>query len=144
MTKVCQQIAALPYILEDDRPTILLITSRRSQSWIIPKGWPMEGLDDHELAALEAFEEAGLGGQPGKQPVGCFDEIKRHPNQNEVEHRNIAVFPFLVQYHHIDWPEKGQRKHTWLDRDAAANLVANDKLAAILSTFDPCNENSIT
>jgi 8-oxo-dGTP pyrophosphatase MutT (NUDIX family) len=137
MIKVCQQIAALPYILVNDRPKILLITSRRSECWIIPKGWPKDGMDDHQLAALEAFEEAGLGGQPGKEPIGYFDEIKQHPTQNEIEHRRIRVFPFLVQYHHIEWPEKGQRKHTWLEQDAAANLVENENLAAILSAFDP-------
>jgi len=34
---------------------ILLITTRRSRKWSIPKGWPMEGKTDPEAAAREAY-----------------------------------------------------------------------------------------
>ena len=139
MIKVCQQIAALPFIIEHDFPLFLLVTRRRSQSWIIPKGWPKEGMEDHELAALEAFEEAGLGGEPATESIGYYDETKERSGFEAVEHGRIQVFPFHVQYHYIDWPEKGQRKHTWLGPEAAAKLVENKSLAAIISAFQPAH-----
>ena len=131
------QIGALPYILDRDGPKFLLITSRRSQRWIIPKGSPKEGMVDHELAELEAFEEAGIGGEIGTTALGHYTDIRKYADDGEFERLKIRVFPFLVAYQYIDWPERGQRKHTWLGTRQAASLVENGELATIISEFDP-------
>ena len=47
---------------------ILLITSRGTRRWVIPKGWPMRGLKPQEAAAVEAAEEAGIVGEVEDQP----------------------------------------------------------------------------
>ena len=58
-----RQYAALPFIYLDEQVEVCLITSRTTGRWIIPKGWPQDGLAPHELAAVEAYEEAGLKGE---------------------------------------------------------------------------------
>ncbi len=67
------QYAALPYRIT--KPGVLefmLITSRGTGRWIIPKGWPMKGRKPPKAAAREAFEEAGLRGEIGGKAVGSF------------------------------------------------------------------------
>ena len=135
--EIQKQLGALPFMHVEGALKFLLITSRTSKNWIIPKGWPKEGMTDSELAALEAYEEAGLGGQVGSEPIGHYDDIREFPNQVGLQHRRIIVFPFLVTHHHLDWPEKGQRKHTWLGTRQAISLVTNPELAAIMAEFDP-------
>lgn len=55
-----QQYGALCFRFgEDGAVEILLITSRDSGRWIIPKGWPMKKKEPHEAAAVEAWQEAG-------------------------------------------------------------------------------------
>ena len=57
------QYAALPYRFEGRQVRILLITSRQTRRWVIPKGWPMSGLKPQDVAATEAGEEAGVVGE---------------------------------------------------------------------------------
>ncbi|HPU15489.1 MAG TPA: DUF47 domain-containing protein, partial [Polymorphobacter sp.] len=57
------QIAALPYRRDADGDMrLLLITSRETRRWVLPKGNPIDGLDPHLAAAAEAYEEAGVTG----------------------------------------------------------------------------------
>ena len=72
------QFAALPFRVADDGLRVMLLTSRETQRWVIPKGWPMRGRKPREAAAQEAFEEAGiLGTIVGKRPVGSCHYSKR-------------------------------------------------------------------
>ena len=58
-----RQVAALPYRPDPDgNIRVMLITSRETQRWVIPKGNLIKGLRAHEAAAQEAFEEAGVEG----------------------------------------------------------------------------------
>ena len=60
------------------RPEVLLLTSRETKRWIIPKGWPIRGLKPREVAARDAYEEAGLRGTiSGKHPIGAYHYEKR-------------------------------------------------------------------
>ncbi len=135
-TEIQKQLGALPFTHVEGTVKFMLITSRTSKNWIIPKGWPKEEITDHDLTALEAYEEAGLGGQIEPKPIGHFNDIRKFANHDEVQHRRIIVYPLLVKYHHIDWPEKGQRKLAWLDTRQAVSLVTNSELASIISGFD--------
>jgi len=89
------QYAALPWRTAGRQVQILLITSRRTRRWVIPKGWPMRGLKPQHAAAIEASEEAGLVGQIDERPFGAYHyakELKRGPPV-DVE---VHVFPFRV------------------------------------------------
>lgn len=131
-----QQFAALPYVTKGDRVEVCLITSRASGRWIIPKGWPQKGLAPHELAALEAFEEAGLIGRIGKRPIGRFCYVKRMGDGSGIK-CEVGVYPLLVESQAADWPEKRQRKVTWVKQEKAAKYVAEDKLLEIILGFGP-------
>src|SRR6476469_8882923 len=75
------QYAALPYRLSGkSRTEVMLVTSRETRRWIIPKGWPQKGKAPHDSAAREAFEEAGVVGAVGKRAVGSFPYQKRLKN----------------------------------------------------------------
>ena len=93
---------------------MLLITSRETRRWVIPKGWAEKGVAPHEQAAREAFEEAGLQGEIGVKPIGSYRYLKRLQGGQTVPCR-VDVFPLTVDHRLDDWPEKGQREATWLD-----------------------------
>ena len=69
MNPPLKQIAALPVVETADGPLVLLITTRARGRWTIPRGWPKPGVPDAQLAAREAFEEAGVEGEIGADPV---------------------------------------------------------------------------
>jgi hypothetical protein len=65
------QYAALPYRISSAFGTeVLLVTSRETKRWIIPKGWPKKRKDPWESGAREAAEEAGVIGKIGREPIG--------------------------------------------------------------------------
>ena len=66
------QYGALPYRFTPDAALDLLVTTRQSRQWIIPKGWPIKGLRPAKSAAREAFEEAGVRGRVGGKSIGFF------------------------------------------------------------------------
>jgi hypothetical protein len=72
-----QQVAALCWRKRKDGVEVMLVTSRETRRWVIPKGWPMEGLTDYNAARREALEEAGVEGHMKREPVGQFFYEKR-------------------------------------------------------------------
>jgi ADP-ribose pyrophosphatase YjhB (NUDIX family) len=67
------QYGALPYRFTVDAALeILLVTTRQTKRWIVPKGWPIKGLKPAKSAAREAFEEAGVWGRVGARAIGHF------------------------------------------------------------------------
>jgi 8-oxo-dGTP pyrophosphatase MutT (NUDIX family) len=81
-SRVTTQFAALPWrISERGTREVMLLTSRETHRWVIPKGWPMKKRKPAEAASQEAYEEAGLVGRiVGKRPVGSFHYAKRLGN----------------------------------------------------------------
>src|SRR5262245_32596723 len=70
--------AALPFRLRSDGAIeVMLITSRDTGRWLIPKGWPAAGLSPQDSAAIEAREESGLVGRIGDHAIGCYQYDKR-------------------------------------------------------------------
>ena len=97
---------ALPYrVSSRERAEFMLVTSRETRRWIIPKGWPKRGKSPHRSAAREAFEEAGIVGAVGRQTVGSFSYEKRLKNGRSVE-CEVRVFPLQVKRQSKAWPEK--------------------------------------
>jgi 8-oxo-dGTP pyrophosphatase MutT (NUDIX family) len=126
------QFAALPYRIGDDgAPQIMLITSRETSRWVIPKGWPMKGVQPSRVAEREAYEEAGLVGHiVGGKPIGSYRYVKQLPDAKQ----RCQVWVFLLQVEHQlgDWPEKAQRETRWFDSTQAASLVAESGLGEIM------------
>src|SRR5262249_16821938 len=104
-----------------DRAEFMLVTSRETRRWIIPKGWPKRGKSPHRSAAREAFEEAGVLGAVGRRPVGSFSYAKRLKNGRSVE-CEVRVFPLEVKRQRMEWPEKQGGQVKWLSgREGADN-----------------------
>jgi len=128
-----RQIAALPVRrLADGSSRVLLVTSRETRRWIIPKGWPIKGMKDHRAAALEALEEAGVAGRVSRQPVGSYRYWKRLSGCDAL--CEVAVHLLEVDEELDEWREKGQRQLVWLrPREAAARVAEADLRLLILA-----------
>lgn len=131
-----RQCAALPIRERDGQVHVLLITTRGRGRWVIPKGWAEKGVAAHDLAAREAFEEAGLLGRAGEQPLGVYWYRKRLPDGRRTT-CEVAVFALAVDARAEDWPERGQRRKRWVPPAKAAELVSERGLAELLLTLDP-------
>ena len=130
------QFAALCYRMRKGKPEILLVTSRRTQRWIIPKGWPMDGLRPAQSAAVEALEEAGVEGKVYNASLGVFSYTKLHVSGRALP-CVAMVYPLKVKKIHDSYREVKQRKRSWYGRAEAARKVSNPELAHIIRTFDP-------
>jgi 8-oxo-dGTP pyrophosphatase MutT (NUDIX family) len=109
----------------------MLVTSRETRRWIIPKGWPKKGKSPHRSAAREAFEEAGVIGAVGRRSVGSFSYEKQLKNGGFVE-CEVRVFPLEVKRQNKQWPEKQERKVKWLSASEAARKVKEPMLSEII------------
>jgi 8-oxo-dGTP pyrophosphatase MutT (NUDIX family) len=124
-----RQIAALPIsVTPERRGEIFLVTSRGSRRWIIPKGNPIRGLSPEEVAAQEAFEEAGLIGRVLPGCIGTFEFQRRKAGETCL----IDVYMLLVEKHLHRWDEKRQRSVLRCDVATALSLVTSESLAALI------------
>jgi 8-oxo-dGTP pyrophosphatase MutT (NUDIX family) len=128
-----RQYAALPFRYLRDLE-ILLISSRETHRWVIPKGWPMMGRKPHAAAAREARQEAGLVGLIGKRSVGSYQYIKRLNNGAPLL-CTVEVFPMMVERQRARWPEQNQRVVRWFPADEAAAAVDEPELQALIAEF---------
>jgi len=130
------QFAALCYRLRKGKPEILLVTSRRTRRWIIPKGWPQDGMHPAQSAAVEALEEAGVEGKLLHECLGIYTYGKQD-NSGQVLPCVAMVYPLKVKKIHSRYREVKQRKRKWFKRAEAARRVHEPELAQIIRTFDP-------
>ena len=126
------QFAALPYRRRPDATIeIMLITSRDTGRWLIPKGWPKPGLAPTEAAAREAYEEGGLIGRIGDRSIGFYGYEKRMPDGSAM-HCVVEVFAFEVKQQATSWPERNERATRWFVPREAADAVNEPELREII------------
>ncbi len=129
------QHGALPYrIGPDGAVQILLVTSRQTRRWIIPKGWPIKGLKPSKSAAREAFEEAGVRGAVGSKAIGSFVYDKGLEDGVSVS-CEVGVFPLKVERQHKTWPEAHQRETRWVGPEEALDLLDDRGLRDVVAAF---------
>jgi 8-oxo-dGTP pyrophosphatase MutT (NUDIX family) len=126
-----KQYAALPLSKHEGRTMVMLITSRETRRWVLPKGNPEKGLAPHVVAAKEAYEEAGLVGAVMREAIGTYRYQKRLSGTKVVP-CEVKVFPFAVEQQLDDWPEREQRDTRWFTPVEAARLVEESSLAELL------------
>lgn len=137
--KPSRQFAALPYTIgADGEARVLLITSRGTGRWVLPKGWPAASdATNAETARREAFEEAGVQGDVvGLKELGAYHYEQMRKDGVVVTCR-VGVFALRVSGLAKTWPEKGLRVLRWCAPRQAARLVQEPALAALLSSFKP-------
>ena len=125
------QYGALPFVIKDGQPLVLLVTSRETRRWVIPKGWPEKNLAPHAVAAREAYEEAGLVGKARKRPLATFRYEKRLKSGETVQCA-VKTYLFDVTTELDEWPEKAERERRWMGPAEAALLVTEIGLIQIL------------
>ena len=130
-----RQVAALPWRLTEDGRQILMITSRETRRWVIPKGGRMVGKTDPEAAAQEAMEEAGVRGEMDPTSIGVFRYAKGLKDGG-VRQCVVSVYPLEVLVQLGAWPEAHQRERRWMSLSEAADLVHEPDLAALIRDFD--------
>jgi 8-oxo-dGTP pyrophosphatase MutT (NUDIX family) len=127
-----RQVGALPYkVGDEDGVKVMLVTSRETKRWIIPKGWPMKDRKPHMAAKREAFEEAGVVGRIAKRPIGAYSYNKRLKTDATVSCK-VEVFPLKVRKEHEEWPERGEREGRWFSPDEAAGFVEEEELRELI------------
>jgi len=129
-----RQVAALPWRIVEGRRQVLMITSRETRRWVIPKGGRMAGKTDPEAAAIEAMEEAGVKGDIVQAPIGVFRYGKRLKS-GEARLCVVAVYPMKVLIQLGAWPEAAERDRRWMSLDEAASLVHEPDLAQMILDF---------
>ncbi len=128
---VRRQVAALPLRLAKNGDIeIMLVTSRETGRWIIPKGWTSKRLKDCKAAAREAREEAGVKGKIFRDAIGTYRYIKREIGNGALI--EVRVFLLKVSKRCKRWPEKRERRRAWFDIEHAANKVSDPELSTII------------
>lgn len=131
------QVAALCWRRSSKKSLrILLITSRDTGRWVIPKGWPMRQRTPPQAAEREAWEEAGVQGKVSDKCIGTYTYAK-HLGPGKSIPCLVKVYPLRVKALLKKYPETGQRKARWFSRKKAAKRVHEDDLAWMLRDFDP-------
>ena len=118
MSKRYKQYGVLPYYKKSGKIIIVLITSRISNKWIVPKGNQMPHKTKRESALQEAYEEAGLIGLLDKK-LKFRISIMSHGKKTD-----LTLYPMRINRPMIKkWPEKHQRKRKEVTCEQAQSLV---------------------
>lgn len=130
-----QQVAALCYRGDGADKEVLLISSRDTGRWIIPKGWPIRGKNGPQSAMQEAWEEAGVRkGTTDADVIGTYTYDKRQSTGWSIPVETM-VYPVAVETIEDEFPEVAQRKRQWVSPDDAADLVQEPELQSILRSI---------
>ncbi len=123
-----KQSAVIPYRVKSGAVEIMLITSRRSKRWVIPKGVKEPGLSAAESARKEALEEAGIEGRIEAETLGRYEYAKWGGVCT------VEVFVMQVETEHQRWPEQHRRRE-WLSAEQAAQRVREPALSAMIRSL---------
>jgi 8-oxo-dGTP pyrophosphatase MutT (NUDIX family) len=132
--KVIRQVAVLPYRERNGGLEILLLTSRQTRRFVIPKGWPMKGKSDWEAAAIEAKQEAGLIGEVDHQPHGSYAYWKRL--KTVFVPITVTVYGLRVTEELQQFREQDERERAWLSPRQAKMLVDEPHLITLIEAFE--------
>ena len=133
-----RQVAALPLRLaKNGAIEILLVTSRDTGRWIIPKGWTSKRIKDCKAAAREAREEAGVKGKIIRDAIGTYRYFKRELGSGALV--EVRVFLLKVSKRCKRWPEKRERRRAWFDIEDAATRVSDPELSTLIGMLQAGN-----
>ncbi|MCZ8547143.1 NUDIX hydrolase [Mesorhizobium qingshengii] len=129
-----RQVAAIPFRLNAGGDIeVMLVTSRTTRRFIVPKGWPMKGKSGRKAATIEAQEEAGVLGKTLKEPAGTYSYWKRLANR--FVRVDVIVYLLKVTEELADWQEAKRRHRAWLTPADAAMLIDEPDLSTLMKTL---------
>lgn len=126
-----RQCAALPLSRDGGELRVMLVTSRETRRWVLPKGWVEKRHSPSAQAAREAYEEAGIRGRIAPVAFGHYTYRKRLPNGSSVP-CEVAVYPLEVEQLLDRWPEAAERERRWFTPEEAAEAVQEGDLGTLL------------
>ncbi|PZM08961.1 NUDIX hydrolase [Rhizobium tubonense] len=130
-----EQFGAICFrIGSDGCAEVLLVTTRETRRWTIPKGWPIKGLKAHEVAEREAWEEAGVKGKVKKKPAGYYTYLKTLDGGNRVP-AMVEVHLLAVDTVFDKFPEYKERTIEWMSPFEAASRVDEPELKGLLGAL---------
>jgi 8-oxo-dGTP pyrophosphatase MutT (NUDIX family) len=136
-----RQVAAIPFrIGETGEIEVMLVTSRETKRFIVPKGWPMKGKSGRKAATIEAMEEAGVIGKTLKAPAGSYSYWKRMPVG--FVHVYVTVYLLEVSEELQKWKETEKRQRAWLSPAQASALIDEPELSTLMKTLKVPEERS--
>ena len=126
------QVAAIPMQwTRDGKLRILMVTSRDTGRWVLPKGWTMDDKKPWRAAEIEALEEAGVTGYISREAIGDYAYDKRLADGSTIP-CTVRVYPMIVEKVKRDWKERKQRKRHWFSPEGAAEVVLEPGLTSLL------------
>jgi 8-oxo-dGTP pyrophosphatase MutT (NUDIX family) len=128
-SKVLKQSGVVPYRINNGTTEVLLITSRNSHNWVIPKGGIVNQMSPHDSAAKEAWEEAGVLGQVNPAKLGSY----KYRKNGKIY--CVQMYSLPVEVVSENFPEAGQRIRQWVDINQAVRQVKQPSLKRILEQF---------
>lgn len=136
------QVAAIPFrIVAGGEVEVMLVTSRGTRRFIVPKGWPMKGKSARQAALIEAREEAGVVGKALKTPAGSYCYWKRL--STSFVHVEVTAYLIEVTDEIEDWQESGARQRAWLRPADAALLIDEPELSTLIRKLDLSDMTSV-
>lgn len=130
--QILHQAGVIAYRILDAKVQVLLMTSRDTGRWIIPKGNIDGGVTPSEAAEKEAYEEAGVKGTiAGSIPLGIYTYSKKR-RSGDTQAAAVEVYLLRVEKRFKKWPEKGERKLSWLSTKEAVGLVEEPGVIPLL------------
>ena len=123
--EVFRQSGVIPVL--DDR--VVLITSKKSERWVIPKGHVEKGLTPAESAAKEAYEEAGLIGVVHHKKAGQYQYMKFG------KLFSVQVYPLFIETMLDEWDEMHDRQRKLVTPSEAFEMLRHEELKQIVADF---------
>lgn len=114
------QVGALPYFFRGGRLHLVLVMNSSQSRWIIPKGQPEAGMTRHDVAVMEAMEEAGVIGNclPG-HGLAC----------RRKGEKVLYIYPLRATTVLKKWPEMAWRKRAVVPLAKALRMISDPDLA---------------
>ncbi|OYU40490.1 MAG: hypothetical protein CFE33_06565 [Pseudorhodobacter sp. PARRP1] len=128
---VPRQYGAVCWRMHRKKVEVLLITSRDTGRWVIPKGWPMDNRSPAQAARQEAWEEAGVRGEIAETAIGGFNYVKLLSPTRSCECA-VEVFALRVSELLDKFPERKERRRKWFTAEKAARKVNEPQLRQVL------------
>lgn len=129
-----RQVAAIPFRLGvDGNFEVMMVTSRTTKRFIVPKGWPMKGKSGRKAATIEAREEAGVLGKTLKEPAGSYSYWKRL--ETNFVRVDVVVYLLEVSEELSNWQEAKSRQRAWLKPQDAALLIDEPDLSTLMANL---------
>jgi 8-oxo-dGTP pyrophosphatase MutT (NUDIX family) len=128
------QLAALCHRETPKGVEVLLVTSSNGR-WILPKGWPIDGMSASEAAQQEAWEEGGVKtqGSPA-DAIKTIQSTKTYDSGLTIP-CETKIYELPVTSVANDYPEAHRRERVWVSPAKAADMVDETALKSVLRNF---------